>query len=810
MKRKAQAGVRIIDLTDKKLLDKALNAPEIANQKKFFTNYIHSSKYKERLKKQGYNNPDKTIKERADTLNNLRYVDAPGAGSQYIGDVNTIYYDANETKKYKFNPDQTRTHEVSHAVGASNTFAGRSYNSSKGLNDNDIKAIDSRNKLAGRAFDDNLEIAHDARANEFKADLDTLRYQLKKDKIYDAGTQDFDINHLKKAKEKYKTPTLKRLFKNVKSDNDLIYLMNTIAANDMKKTTFNPDSEYDLLPLSAKSGIKIKPSHKGLLHKNLGVPQGEKIPASKLAIKAGDSAAVKKRKQFAINAKKWNKGQSGINIPGAEYVYESGEVPSSLEYTPQLSPIEDLKRKGLLEPYQQNKNNPTDVGKFKIPEEKQQSDFGLGDVILGGLLATNAFLPEDETRRPYVRPANSYNPNQYGTGSQAIAQYGAKVSNSGYKSNSPDRGYDSLTIPSNQITMEGVPHDVYGVDDMGYSQIMKPGKNYQFPGNTVTEIPMRAQNGAVFQTQQQLDAANEQARRLVARKNGDRPDLAYVAKNIGDQVPQYKDPTGRPYNPLPPSNMSTYIPPYVKDLQWNPELNLPYYIDEKTGDIQYTAQENFNLPRFRKAPQQQQNDLAMRRMKNGGKAQNGNTFQTQQQLDAANAVAKNLATRMSAVSPENTYVGRNIGDAVPQYKDAQGNILSANYSPIPSSQIRNYIPPEVKELQWSTESNLPYYLDPQTGDIQFTTKENFHLPRFRKNKVEQKGDMIARMQNGGLLPGLSGKFGVKMSNIMNGATVKKSAKNGTKIKYLEGEIYNLDDDEIQELLDQGYELEYQN
>ncbi len=44
---------------------------------------------------------------------------------------------------------------------------------------------------------------------------------------------------------------------------------------------------------------------KGALHKELGVPAGKKIPASKLKIKATDSAKEKKRKQFAINAKKF-------------------------------------------------------------------------------------------------------------------------------------------------------------------------------------------------------------------------------------------------------------------------------------------------------------------------------------------------------------------------------------------------------------------------------------------------------------------------------------------------------------------------
>lgn len=46
----------------------------------------------------------------------------------------------------------------------------------------------------------------------------------------------------------------------------------------------------------------IKPSHKGLLHKKLGVPQGEKIPAKKLEqAKHSKSPAERKEATFAEN-----------------------------------------------------------------------------------------------------------------------------------------------------------------------------------------------------------------------------------------------------------------------------------------------------------------------------------------------------------------------------------------------------------------------------------------------------------------------------------------------------------------------------
>lgn len=55
-------------------------------------------------------------------------------------------------------------------------------------------------------------------------------------------------------------------------------------------------------------GIHIKPSHKGLLHKDTKTPAGEPISESKLEkAKNSKSPAVRKRAVFAENAKHWNK-----------------------------------------------------------------------------------------------------------------------------------------------------------------------------------------------------------------------------------------------------------------------------------------------------------------------------------------------------------------------------------------------------------------------------------------------------------------------------------------------------------------------
>jgi hypothetical protein len=65
-----------------------------------------------------------------------------------------------------------------------------------------------------------------------------------------------------------------------------------------------------------------------------------------------------------------------------------------------------------------------------------------------------------------------------------------KKSKLGYKRYSPDVNNPYNIIPSGRITMKDVDFPVYGVDDIGYAQIMYPGGEYQFPGNEVFEMPV--------------------------------------------------------------------------------------------------------------------------------------------------------------------------------------------------------------------------------------------------------------------------------------------------------------------------------
>lgn len=70
-----------------------------------------------------------------------------------------------------------------------------------------------------------------------------------------------------------------------------------------------------------------------------------------------------------------------------------------------------------------------------------------------------------------------------------------KKSKLGYKRYSPDVNRSYNVIPSNRITMRDVDFPVYGIDDLGYAQMMYPGVDYEFPGNQVFELPVRQTGG---------------------------------------------------------------------------------------------------------------------------------------------------------------------------------------------------------------------------------------------------------------------------------------------------------------------------
>jgi hypothetical protein len=75
---------------------------------------------------------------------------------------------------------------------------------------------------------------------------------------------------------------------------------------------------------------------------------------------------------------------------------------------------------------------------------------------------------------------------------KTISQDGVAIDPMGYWN--PDNWGKPVTIPSNEITMQGVYEPLIGISDTGDVQYMEPGEDYTFDGEYVTEYPV-AQKG---------------------------------------------------------------------------------------------------------------------------------------------------------------------------------------------------------------------------------------------------------------------------------------------------------------------------
>jgi hypothetical protein len=111
-----------------------------------------------------------------------------------------------------------------------------------------------------------------------------------------------------------------------------------------------------------------------------------------------------------------------------------------------------------------------------------------------------------------------------------------KVEKTNYKKKNPfkdDVIYDSAgqwkypgeitKIPSGNITMQGVPYPVFGIDNLGNQQLMLPNMDYSFPGSSVTEYP-------ILKTRGWLDAYKSGGE-MIKRKDG-----SYSRRGLWDNI----------------------------------------------------------------------------------------------------------------------------------------------------------------------------------------------------------------------------------------------------------------------------------
>lgn len=132
------------------------------------------------------------------------------------------------------------------------------------------------------------------------------------------------------------------------------------------------------------SGLK-----KGALHKDLGVPQGEKIPAKKIE-KATHSTneTLRKRAQFAENAKHFHHAKEGGEVPGKAKV--KGDSPKNDTVTAKLSPGEVVIPRSAA-------NDDEEFHNFMAKFDPHKKKMAMGGIVAPSVPRVNDMNPMRDT-----------------------------------------------------------------------------------------------------------------------------------------------------------------------------------------------------------------------------------------------------------------------------------------------------------------------------------------------------------------------------------------------------------------------------
>jgi hypothetical protein len=145
-------------------------------------------------------------------------------------------------------------------------------------------------------------------------------------------------------------------------------------------------------------------------------------------------------------------------------------------------------------------------------------------------------------------------------------------------------------IPSNNITMKGVPYPVFGMDDTGYSQMMYPNMEYTYPGNIVYEVPLMQEGGNNIPDFKKL---YDEYKAIQSQVNN------YIANNKGaDQEKDYKLKLNDITNNLIEQGITVEDTDFVpQDLKQNPESaycigSTCYILNQLGEDLKYFSNTN--------------------------------------------------------------------------------------------------------------------------------------------------------------------------------------------------------------------------
>lgn len=115
------------------------------------------------------------------------------------------------------------------------------------------------------------------------------------------------------------------------------------------------------------------------------------------------------------------------------------------------------------------------------------------------------------------------------------------------------------------------------------------------------------------------------------------------------------------------------------------------------------------------------------------------TYQTQAEVDAANAFAKDFSKRHNTLFANESWVAKKPGDSIVQFRTLDGKPYTPNQ--MPASMVKNSVPDWVTKLEWDKDWQMPYYKD--GNDMVFVNKEFYNSPRFTNPQQSRPTNLLA-------------------------------------------------------------------
>jgi hypothetical protein len=199
----------------------------------------------------------------------------------------------------------------------------------------------------------------------------------------------------------------------------------------------------------------------------------QKVPSLSLSAQ-GTLKNVSKKVEFAPEGIKSGDVFTGsLNTSHSSYLPQLKQVFKYRKGEPQFLGYRPMNEMGFLSEYGYSAK---DIAKYLNTEIDEQ--------VKRGLLPKNI-------QRPYVSGGLT-SPNKVVLPQYGIRQYqkGGQISVDPMGYWNPENWGKPVTIPSTDITMQGVYEPLIGISDTGDVQYMEPGGDYTFDGEYVTEYPM--------------------------------------------------------------------------------------------------------------------------------------------------------------------------------------------------------------------------------------------------------------------------------------------------------------------------------